>query len=158
MRTINLPEFRDELANANLGVFQTTSSTDEMWSTWHTKFMSVLDRHGPLKSASRKASSYPPWSERELYQFKCRKNMLHRQLRQDKDSTYLHFAFRLPWTNGYPLQTLTAHSTLDQLLAFAQEELKLKEQEKKDQALRTKVTWRKWRPTSSCALTRILGK
>ena len=40
MRTINLPEFRDELANANLSVFQSTSSTDEMWSTWHTKFMS----------------------------------------------------------------------------------------------------------------------
>ena len=62
---------------------------------WHSKFITVLDRHAPFTcKQSRKRPSEPPWSDRELYQLTMRKNRLHKRWLSDKTCQQAHSAFK----------------------------------------------------------------
>eukprot|EP00117_Sycon_ciliatum_P033361 scpid20631/ scgid25685/ Probable RNA-directed DNA polymerase from transposon X-element; Reverse transcriptase len=95
LRNININDFRNDLTAANLYAFPAQANVDEMWQDWHSKFITVLDRHAPFTcKQSRKRPSEPPWSDRELYQLTMRKNRLHKRWLSDKTCQQAHSAFK----------------------------------------------------------------
>ena len=94
IKAININAFRNDLAqvcwnNAD----PTDTSLDEAWDSWTNKFVSVMDKHAPVRNRVLRRRNSVPWMDANLLRLIARRNRLHRNfVRNNRDeNSYLAF-------------------------------------------------------------------
>ena len=97
---IDIKAFCDDLQETNLETFPPGAEQDVevMWASWTEKFFSVLNKHAPLTTRTRRTRTqthrFCPWSTPQLRQLQHRRLAAHRQLKRNPGDLHLreHFS------------------------------------------------------------------
>ena len=102
IRNISIPEFRIALEQElqHFPSLPQSSSVDDTWHDWHSRFMTVLDRYAPMKTVPPRRKPLPPWSDRETYHLIRARNRLHTRWLRNPEDMALHRAFKLARTQA----------------------------------------------------------
>lgn len=81
LKRIDMAVFLDLLRQKSLSSFRSLNNVDEMWSEWHSKFLSVLDVCAPsITKRVRKKTC--PWMNTELRKLIHRRKWLYKRLKR----------------------------------------------------------------------------
>lgn len=87
LKAINIDAFREDLRQTLWRPTQQMSLDDE-WEKWTDTFISILDKHAPLRARIPKKTSSVPWMDAHQLRLIGTRNRLHRKfIRSNRDET-----------------------------------------------------------------------
>ena len=95
MRSFNIVEFHRDLEHQSWSELKTTKDTNEMWLAWKNMFLSVVDKHAPMKS-KRIRSNNVPWVTNEIKDIIHERDKMKRKFidTKNKDFWYAYKTLR----------------------------------------------------------------